>query len=276
MRVIGLCRFSYPAVGGFQVEHETREAREAYLYAPQRLEERFRTFETITLPPLRAQTDPDFTLLVVIGESLPTMYRDRLMALLQDVPQAIVQAYPPHRHRKIMQEAINSVRIVDGDPCLQFRMDDDDAVACSFVERLRAVARDVRALAQRHRHFAIDFNQGYIVRPGSDGIHAAPTKAPYSTAALAIAVTPQTDLTVMNFAHAKVSQNMPTVTLTGEDMLLRGHNDFNDSRQKPGVRQPKLVPLDSTGEMHFKTTYNIDSNQVRRVFSAPQKGALSE
>lgn len=267
MRVIGLCRFSYPAVGGFQVEHESQEAREAYLYASKRMEDRFRTFETITLPPLCAQTDPDFTLLVVIGESLPALYRNRLMTLLQDVPQAVVQAYPPRRHRKIMQEAINSVRVFDDDPCLQFRMDDDDAVACCFVERLRAVAHDVRALAQRHRHFAIDFNQGYIVRPGPDGIQAVPTKAPYSTAALAIAVAPQTDLTVMNFAHAKVSQNMPTVTLTGEDMLLRGHNDFNDSRQKPGVHQPKLAPLDAAGEEHFKTTYNIDSSQVRQVFS---------
>ena len=269
MRVIGLCRFSYPAVGGFQVEHDTQEAREAYLYAPERMAERFRTFETITLPPLRAQTDPDFTFLVVIGESLPTVYRDRLMALLEDIPQAVVQAHPPRRHRKIMQEAINSVRVFDSDPCLQFRMDDDDAVACTFVERLRSVAQDVRALAQKHRHFAIDFNQGYIIRPGPDGIHAASTKAPYSTAALAIVVEPVTKLTVMNFAHAKVSQNMPTVTLTGEDMLLRGHNRFNDSRQKPGVRPTKLALLDAAGEAHFKTTYNIDSNQVRRVFSAP-------
>ena len=82
MQVLGICRFSYPGVGGFQVEHETLEDRIAYLYAPERMEERFRTFETITLPPLRAQTDADFTLLVVIGESLPEHYHSRLMALV--------------------------------------------------------------------------------------------------------------------------------------------------------------------------------------------------
>ena len=82
MQVIGLCRFSWPGIGGFQVEHDSLESRIAYLYAPERMEERFRTFETITLPPLKAQTDGDFTFLVVIGDSLPARWRDRLMALL--------------------------------------------------------------------------------------------------------------------------------------------------------------------------------------------------
>jgi hypothetical protein len=31
MQVIGLCRFSYPASGGFQRIHETNEERRAYL-----------------------------------------------------------------------------------------------------------------------------------------------------------------------------------------------------------------------------------------------------
>jgi hypothetical protein len=50
MEVIGLCRFSYPAIGGFQVEHETLEERIAFLYADKRLEERFR---------YRHQTNPN-------------------------------------------------------------------------------------------------------------------------------------------------------------------------------------------------------------------------
>lgn len=267
MRVIGLCRFSYPGIGGFQVEHDTVDARQAYLYAPDRMEDRFKSFETITLPPLRAQTDPDFTFLIVIGESLPAIYRDRLMALLEDIPQAVVQSHPPRRHRKIMQEAINSVRVFDDAPCLQFRMDDDDAVACTYVERLRAAAQDASALSRKYRHFAIDFNQGHIIRTGPDGIAATPTKAPYSTAALALVIDPETDLTVMNFAHVKVAKNMPTLTFSGTDMLLRGLNDYNDSRQKPGEKPVMLTLLDAAGEAHFKTTYNIDVDHIRRVYS---------
>lgn len=267
MQVIGICRFSYLGLGGFQVEHETLEARAAYLYAPERMEERFRTFEALTLPPLRAQTDPDFTLLVVTGDSLPAPYMDRLRALLADIPQAVIQTHAPGSHRQVMQEAINSIRREEKHPCLQFRMDDDDAVACVYVERLRAAAEDLRKLARKHRHIAIDFNQGYVVRPGAEGLAAAPTQRPFTTAALAVMFKPAVKLSVMNFAHEKLPQMMPTVSFTGEDMLLRGHNDYNDSRQKPGIKPIALRPLDAGEEAHFTQTYNIDANQVRRIFS---------
>lgn len=273
MQVIGLCRFSYPGSGGFQVEHQSLDDRIAYLYAPERLEERFRTFEAFTLPALKAQTDPEFTFLVIIGESLPPPYRARLAALLADLPGAIVQAHPPGPHRQVMQDAINSVRRAKG-PCLQFRMDDDDAVAVTYVEKLRTAARDVRGLLRNHRHIAIDFNQGYVARPGPEGIAATPTQQPYTTAALALMFAPNVPLCVMNFAHAKVGRRMPTVTFSGEDMLVRGHNDFNDSRQKEGVKSVALTPLDAAGEAHFRATYNIDADQVRTLY-APARAAFS-
>lgn len=267
MQVIGLCRFSYPAIGGFQVEHDTVEARSAYLYSPDRMEERFRTFEAITLPPLRAQTDPEFTLLIVVGVDLPDAYRSRLEALVADVPQAVIHAYAPGPHRQVMRSAINKVRRFDDDPCLQFRMDDDDAVALTYVERLRAVAGDLRTFSDQHRHIAIDFNQGFIMRPDAQGLWATDTKLPYATAALALMVRPDVDQTIMNFAHFKMGQRMPTVTMTGEDMLIRGHNDHNDSRQKRGVKPVKLDLLDEELERHIRQVYGIDADHVRRLYA---------
>jgi len=239
----------------------------AYLYAPGRMEERFRTFETITLPPLRAQSDPDYTLLIVAGESLPEPWASRLMDLVSDMPQVVVQARAPGVHRQVMQKAINSVRRFDDQPCLQFRMDDDDAVACTFIERLREAASDLRNLSRKHREIAIDFNQGYIAHPGPDGIRAAPTQVPYTTAALGLMFQPAVRQSVMNFSHAKVARNMPTLTFTGQDMMIRGHNDFNDSRQKQGIKPVKLSPLSPEQEVHFKQVYNIDCDQVRQVFA---------
>lgn len=266
MQVIGLCRFSWPGIGGFQVEHDSLHERISYLYAPERMEERFRTFETITLPPLRAQTDDDFTFLIVIGDTMPGQYRDRLMALVEDMPQAVVQAHPPGPHRKVMQAAINSVREKRRTPCLQFRMDDDDAVARVYVKRLREAARDVAGLLRAHRHIAIDFNQGYIARPGPDGLSVAPTRAPFTTAALALMLRPGVRLSVMNFAHHKLPSLMPTVSFTGEDMMVRGHNDFNDSRQGTKVRPVPLAPLDEEGEAYFRETFAIDTDAVRRAY----------
>lgn len=267
MQVIGLCRFSYPAIGGFQVEHDTEQERSSYLYAADRMEERFRTFEGLTLPAMKGQTDPDFTFLIVIGDDLPTQYRDRLMDLVSGMPQAIVQAHAPGKHRPVMKQAINSVRRFDNAPCLQFRMDDDDAVALTYVERLRAVATDLAGFAARHRHIAIDFNQGYILRADAGGLSVAETQTSYTTAALALMFANSVNLTVMNFAHMKVAQKMPTVTLTGEDMLIRGHNDYNDSRQKKGVKPIRLERVSPGVEPFFKRVYGIDADHIRALYS---------
>ena len=159
MQVIGFCRFSYPAEGGFQVEHDTLEQRTAYLYQPDRIEERFRHFETICLPGLRAQTDPDFTFVILVGESMPEIYLERLMILVEDFPQAVVIPRAPGPHRKVCQDVINSIREVDK-PCLQFRHDDDDAISIQFVAQLRQAAQDCAPLVAKHRLVGFDWNRG--------------------------------------------------------------------------------------------------------------------
>ncbi|PSL14266.1 putative rhamnosyl transferase [Shimia abyssi] len=267
MQVIGICRFSYPAIGGFQVDHGSAEDRMAYLYDPARMEQRFRSFETFTLPPLRAQTDPDFTFLVVIGNAMPPKYLDRLHSLLADIPQAVVQKHAPGPHRQVMKQAINSVRKQSKAPTLQFRMDDDDAVGVRYVERLREAAYDLSSLMFKHRHIAIDFNQGFIASPHRNGIHAKPTVEHLWTAALAMCVRPGVDITIMNFGHSKLARFMPVTSFTGEDMFIRGHSELNDSRQKKNVRPVKLNLITKDVEDHLRRVYNIDADQVRSSFA---------
>lgn len=268
MQVIGLCRFSYPALGGFQVEHDTIEERIAYLYSEARMEERFRHFEAITLPSLRAQTDEDFTFLIVIGDQLPKGYRDRLNDLVSDFPQAEIRAYPPRPHREIMAEALNTAREDMSLPCLQFRHDDDDAVAVSFVERLREAAEDCRGLVAQHRLVGFDFNRGFIARPDAEGICAEETVTPYYGVALGMAIRPFVKHTIMNFGHGRINRFMPTITFTHEPMYVRGHNDHNDSRQKKHIKPMDLPRLDGLGEETFRETFGICSDAVRRIFSA--------
>ena len=267
MQVIGLCRFSYPALGGFQVEHDTIEDRIAFLYGADRMEERFRTFEAITLPSIRAQTDPNFTFLIVVGDAMPQAMLARLQGLVADIPQAVIQSRPPRRHRKVMQDAMNSVRTSGAQPCLQFRLDDDDAVGVSFVQDLRTVADKVKGLLDLERHIAIDFNQGFIISPDADGIMGQSVQRPLWTSALAVMFRPDVPLCVMNFSHAKLDKRMPTVSITGVDMMLRGYNAFNDSRQGDNVAQPKLTRFGPDEERHLKEAYGIDADHVRAVFS---------
>lgn len=267
MQVIGLCRFSYPALGGFQVAHETVQARMDFLYDPARLEERFRTFQTLTLPGLIAQTDPNFTFLVVIGDQMPREYCDRLMDLLAGLPQAVVQKHAPGPHRQVMRDAINSVRDESKVPCLQFRLDDDDAVSVRYVQELRTAADELDKLIQNNRHVAIDFNRGWIARPGADGLQVLQTVQSFWTPALAISVQPGARNSIMNFGHSSLVRHMPAVSLPHDDMFIRGHNDFNDSRQKKrGVKHFDLTPITTDEADFLRLAFNVDNAQVRALF----------
>lgn len=275
MQAIGICRFSYPALGGFQVEHETVEDRVTYLFDPARIETRFAIFEAFTLPCLRAQTDPDFTFVIVIGDLMPVKYETRLRRLVEDFPQVVVQTHAPGPHRKVMKKAINSVRRDPSAVCVQFRLDDDDAVGIDFIARLKEAAGRAMPLLVGERTVAIDFNQGHVAAPSSEGIRAAAVTAQSWSPALGMLIAAGADLTVMNFAHQKVWRTMPTISLPGRDMMLRGHTAFNDSRQKDRVRSHRLVLLDPVGEAHFRKTYNVDADDVRRLFSALHQSSLA-
>lgn len=264
-QVIGFCRFSYPAEGGFQVEHATLAERMTYLYAPERMLERFRHFETICLPGLKAQTDPDFTLAILVGQDMPEPYLDHLKMLVHSFPQAVIVARPPGPHRDVCQEVINSLR-TPGLPCLQFRHDDDDAISVRFVEMLRQAANDCAPLLEKHRLVGLDWNRGYVARPGADGIHAEPVVHPYWGVAQAVAVKPGARQTVMNFNHHKLNQFMPTLTFSDPAMYVRGHNDHNDSRQASHVKPIQLPLLTAQDEALFKRQFAIDADQVRLAF----------
>lgn len=263
-QVLGLCRFSYPAAGGFQAEHASVEERARHLYAPWRMEQRLRIFEAFTLPALQGQTDPDFTLLVVIGDDLPAIYQDRLQGLLAHLPQARLHKLPPGgAHRAVMQRVINTARQGDLRPCIQFRMDDDDAVATGFVADVRAAAADAAPLLARHRLAAIDFTRGHIARPTSRGILAEATVRQFWVPALSVIAQPGEALTVMNFNHVRLWHFMPTITLTQPDMFVRGISDSSDSALRLGQG---ATLLDKKGEAQFRQRYNICADRVRALY----------
>jgi hypothetical protein len=267
MQVIGLCRFSYPALGGFQVEHASIEERCAFLYSEERMQERFAHFETIMLPSIAQQTDPDFTFVIVIGDTLPKRFHDRLLDLTSPYPQIRIDARAPGPHRAVMQDVLNEARRDIAEPCLQFRHDDDDAIGLTFVASLREAASDCAALLDRHRMVAFDFAQGYIVRPCADGLLAEETRHPFWGVALAMYVRGGVKKGIMNFAHGKMHRFMPSLSFSEPHMFLRGHNDFNDSRQGENVAQPNLKLLNADGEQMIRETFGLDADHIRQVFA---------
>lgn len=236
MQIIVFCRFSYPAEGGFQVDHDTVDARRAFLYAPDRMARRFSLFEHLCLPALKAQTDPDFDLVVLVGTCMPDHHLARLQELLRPLPQARIIARDPGPHRQVCQSVLNAARKHVNKPCIQVRHDDDDALAVDFVARLRKAAADCEPLVQGNKLVGFDWNRGYTLCPSD--IHPfeiTETVTPYLGVAQAMAVQGGVRQSLMNFAHSRINRFMPTVTFTDPPMFLRAHHRHNDSRQKAGV-----------------------------------------
>ncbi|WP_298858284.1 putative rhamnosyl transferase [uncultured Sulfitobacter sp.] len=269
MKTVGICRFSYQGKGGFKLGIDDPPALAAFLYDEARMEERFRLFEAITLPCIAAQTDPDFTFLIVTGNWFPKHYLERLKTLTARISQCVIRQYPPRPHRKIMAKAVNDWRGAPDSTCLQFRLDDDDAMALNFVERFKQTAHDLSAITAQHSSVAVDFNQGYVFTAGAAGVKLWPYHYPYSAIALGMIVQAGSDDTIMSHGHQNLWKTMPTLTLTGEDMMMRGHNDFNDSRTEGKGNTFDYQPMDAEKAAHIRATFGIDDAHVREVFSRP-------
>lgn len=241
MQVIGLCRFSYPTVGGYKTAHTTTAKQCDFLYHPTRMEMRFRHFETLCLLALVAQTDPEFLFVIVIGDSLPDRYKMRLRELTAGLPQVVIVEHPPGPHRKVMQAVLNRFQDTTR-PCLQFRHDDDDVIAVDYVQLLGETAADCTAYLTRHRPLTIDFNHGFTVQTDAKGLLASHRFSPFLGVALAMAVMPEVRQTVMNFQHDKMASLMPTVTRSDPSMFVRSYGAFNDSVKGGDVKDPRHAP----------------------------------
>ncbi|MEQ9240325.1 glycosyltransferase [Roseovarius indicus] len=276
MRIIGVCRFSYPGVGGgFKRDHETAADRAALLYAPDRMEDRFRHFEALTLPSLAAQHDDDFTFLIVIGTSLPALWRDRLHDLTAPVPQVKVVAKEDDAYHQIraLRSAVHQEVAANPVETVQFRLDDDDAVALGFTARLRQAWTDTAPLRAAHPSLAVDFNMGRIARLSAQGIATRQVVPPFWSCGMAGMFRAGATDALIQYPHHRIHTFMPTLVYPGEEMFLRGVHDDNDSTSdKAPDNRPlfqNLQPLDDDGRRHFRDTFNVDEALVRRIFSAP-------
>ena len=103
-----------------------------------------------TLASCLAQTDPDFTLVLMTGPDLPEPYLTQLRELTEIAPQFRLSLVPPMEQHS---DACLAATLPHIDPRADvvghFRQDDDDAVAIDYVERARGDFELLRGLWQR-------------------------------------------------------------------------------------------------------------------------------
>lgn len=144
MRIVGLCRFSLVGRGDWKGTRGLTPAefqavakdRARMLFDARRMEARLATFEQLTLASIKAQTEPDFTFVVLASSLMPEVYQDRLEALCARVPQVVLRYFPALPTVRAQELAFEELRIRFRGT-LQFRLDDDDCVCADYIQALR-------------------------------------------------------------------------------------------------------------------------------------------
>ena len=247
VQMLGLCRFSVPSLGAFQVEHATIEDRRALLYAPARLDQRLAWFRHIALPSLRAQTDADFRLVLLLGEDFPEPWHGTLLGLVADLPQIVVEYAPPGPHREICAAAMRKHVDPAAEVVAQFRLDDDDAVAVDFVARTRAELPTLMPLFRRGGVMALDWCRGVLLTEGAGVVTPTLRRAQLWTPGLVILTRPMAAKMVLDYPHHLVWRHMPVLSLQDDVMFLRGAHGGNDStigqERRPETLSPERWPV---------------------------------
>lgn len=137
MQIFGHCRFSWFGVSDTGRELTDIEDARARLWHPLRMAIRFHLFEDLMLPSLAAQTDQDFTLLITVSEDMPEAFQTRLDAVVAAHRFVRMNRTLSRDYARMITPFMRETTQDGTARSVHFRLDDDDALPASYVERLR-------------------------------------------------------------------------------------------------------------------------------------------
>ena len=142
--IVGICRFSFLGKCDWVDTRSTDGAsdevltlRQSMLYTEARLRRRFKAFETMCLPSIRAQTDPDFSFWLLTSPELSEPWMQHLAQLCADIPQIRILVSEARLTSDALRPHLRQAARAAGHPVIQFRIDDDDALSRHHVARIR-------------------------------------------------------------------------------------------------------------------------------------------
>lgn len=270
VQMLGLCRFSYLGGRGFQVGHDSIEERRAFLYDPERLARRWFWFEHVALPAWLAQSDPDFSLVLMTGPDLPDPYLSRLRDLTALAPQfKLALVAPMEAHLAACMAAVAPHIDRQADVVGHFRHDDDDAVAVDYIETARRDFAAMQPLWRRQRRLCCDYSRGVVLKGTESGVEVEPRVVYNTGIAQPIYLPAGLDRTAVHFEHWKIGLAMPNVMLAEKVMFARFLHHDNDSG---AIGQGYRWPADQDWQALLAQRFHIDLptlEQGARRFGKP-------
>lgn len=231
MQVIIQTRFSYLGKSGWRSD-ASRDA--AKLFDPARLEKRLALFEKITLASLKNQTDADFRLIVLSSQEMPKPYQHRLRTLVLNSlgPERVIFKFarPGYAAKKMAVQVTQA--FLGTDWVAEVVLDDDDALATTYVSDLRA------SVAARSESFATETDYAFVTFPRGLSLFASQGKiayanrlVPFTNLGLALVARPGSGRNIFAVAHLKIGARHPHFIIdTGAPYYVRSIHGANDSR----------------------------------------------
>ncbi|MFT7595465.1 MAG: hypothetical protein ACI8R4_002794 [Paracoccaceae bacterium] len=256
VKTVGVLRFSVLTPTYYAERFDSLEKTAAHLFSPERMELRFRLFEQLCLPSLTRQSDPDFDAVVLTAESMPTIYMDRLRALLDPLPNIHCTPVGTDKHYQLLRSGYNSVPTETATHRVMFRLDDDDAVDNDFVARTKMIADAMLRMQGPDTPFIIAYNRGFYVRGTPDGneVFDACEHAPLSTGTTLVAPLDHA-ANPYRFNHRKIAQHYNTFSDISVPGFIRTIHGDNKSNPKQMGLTHKMKPrdIDKKLRLHFDT-----------------------
>ncbi len=271
-KIIGVCRFSYLGDAGFRTLKGGAEEAARILYAPGRMQRRFAYFENICLPSLAVQTDMDFVLVALIADTMPFHFRKRLKRLADKYSflriATLEAAGPLNSTRRAFRRGLDEL---ETDFITGFRLDDDDAVGCDYIERTREISDNLIKLgwATAEVPAAVCFHRGiyWDMKRDEEQFWDYSEPQPLGLASAMIAH-PDSQHNIYRWNHRKLACNARCWIDPHEYMFVRtlhGHND-SDRSIPPGAR---VLP-DWQAKKLFRERFGLNPKRLLPMMEALQ------
>ena len=229
--IFGLVRFSYLTrknAGFRQGKGLPLERRAELLFAPKRMERRFRLFTTFCLPSLVAQPKELFCGVLLGSDLMPEHHKARLRECVSRHENLVVAFEPPGAMGAAFQPVLSRLA-VDGPAKATFRLDDDDAVSTDFSEQLE------RYLALSFSGQMVSLSRGFEASRLFGRPRLWRKQWVFGSAGLALVSRANSTETVYSCGdHLRVSRERPVI-VDGrrESWLMTSHGGNNSRRQIP-------------------------------------------
>jgi hypothetical protein len=233
-KAVGLLRFSVLTPTYYSERFATLEETAEHLFSDERMALRFRLFENLCLPTLVNQTDPDFELVVLTAESMPSRHLERLLDLVEPLPNIHCIPVGTENHYKLLQSGYRAVPRTGERNRIFFRLDDDDGLDLNFIRRTKRFAEGLSKFQPRRTPYIIAHNRGFYVRSTGEQpeVFDAVERAPLSTGTSLVAPAKHHN-NPYRYNHRKFGQYYNTYTDISVPSFIRtihGDNKSNPSQ----------------------------------------------